>query len=98
MQSQAMSAGADDTAFIPDGLGGFTDYAVGTEDKEAVEGTGEPAVVGNREHGSLVGLQAVLERLGRLQVKVIRWLIEQKCGRPLHFEQQNLEPRLLPAR
>jgi hypothetical protein len=84
--------------FIPYWLGGLTDHAVGTEDEEAVEGAGKPAVVGNREHGSLVGLQAVLEGLGRLQVKVIRRLIEQKGGRSLQFEQQNLEPRLLPAR
>ena len=59
-------AGATGAAFIPYGLGGLTDQAVGTEDEEAVEGAGEPAVVGNREHGSLVGLQAVLECLGRL--------------------------------
>ncbi len=59
-------AGATDAAFIPYWLGGLTDHAVGTEDEEAVEGAGEPAVVGNCEHRSLVGLQAVLECLGRL--------------------------------
>ena len=90
-------ADAIDAAFVPHWLGGLTYHPVGTEDEEAVEGAGKPAVVSNREHGSLVGLQAVLERLGGLEVKIIRRLIEQKRGRSLQFEQQDLEPGLLPA-
>jgi hypothetical protein len=52
------SGDAIDATFVPHGLGGLTDHAVGTEGKEAVKGAGEPAIVGNREHGSLVGRAA----------------------------------------
>jgi hypothetical protein len=57
-------ARAFDPSLVPDGFGGFTDDAVGSEDKVAVEGAGEPAVVGDGEDGSLVGFQAALEGLG----------------------------------
>src|ERR1700677_2478447 len=44
------SAGALDAALVPDRLCGLADDAVGTEGQVAVEGAGEPAVVGDRQH------------------------------------------------
>src|ERR1700756_3465733 len=92
-----LSAGAADPGFIPDRLQRLADHAVRAEDEEAVEGPREPAVVSDREDGPLVALKPVLERLGRLQVEVVRRLVEQQRGRALQLEQQDLEPRLLPA-
>ena len=69
-----------DPALVPDRLVGLVDPAVGAEDEEAVEAAGEPAVVGDREDGALEGVEAVLERLGRLQVEVVGRLVEQQQG------------------
>jgi putative ABC transport system permease protein len=48
----------------PHWLGGLADIAVRCEDQEPLERPGEPAVVGDREHRALVGLQALLQGLG----------------------------------
>jgi 2-polyprenyl-6-methoxyphenol hydroxylase-like FAD-dependent oxidoreductase len=85
------------TPLVPGGLGGLADVAVGREDQETVEGPGEPAVVGDREHGALVELQALLQRLGARQVEVVGRLVEQQQRRAGEFQQQDLEPGLLAA-
>ena len=63
---------------VPGRLGGLADVAVRGEDQEPLERPGEPAVVGDREHRALIGLQALLQRLGARQVEVVRRLVEQQ--------------------
>ncbi len=82
---------------VPGRLGGLADVAVRREDQEPLEGPGEPAVVGNREHRALVGIQALLQRLGARQVKVVRRLVEQQQRGAGQLEQQDLQPGLLAA-
>src|SRR5947208_3001704 len=60
-------------------------------------GPGEPAVVRDREHRALVGLQPLLQRLGAGQVQVVRRLVEQQQRRAGQLEQQDLQPGLLAA-
>ena len=81
----------------PDWLGGLADVAVGREDQEPLERPCEPAVVGHREHRALVGLQALLQRLGARQVEVVGRLVEQQQRRAGQLEQQDLQPGLLAA-
>src|SRR6478609_4153772 len=59
-------AGALDPTLVPDRAVGLVDRAVGAVDEVAVEVTGEPAVVGDREHGALEAIESFFERLGRL--------------------------------
>ena len=81
----------------PDWLGGLADVAVRCEDQEPLERPGEPAVVGDREHRALVGLQALLQGLGARQVEVVRRLVEQQQRGAGQLEQQDLQPGLLAA-
>src|SRR5579863_2964499 len=90
-------AGAPNPGLVPDRLRGLAGDAVGAEDEEAVEGAGEPAVVGDGEDGALVGLQAVLESLGRFEVQVVGGLVEEQGRRALELQQQDLEAGLLAA-
>jgi hypothetical protein len=71
------------------------DAAVGTEDQEPVEAAREPAVVGGRDHGALEEIEAMLQRLGGLDVEIVGRLVEQQQGRAAQFQQQNLETCLL---
>src|SRR5690606_40938599 len=75
----------------------FPDPAVAAEDQEPVEGAGEPAVVGDGQDRALERLQALLERLRRLQVEVVRRLVEEQGGDALEFQQEDLEAGLLAA-
>ena len=84
-------------SLVPGRLGGLADVAVGREDQEPLERPCEPAVVGHREHRALVGLQALLQRLGARQVEVVGRLVEQQQRRAGQLEQQDLKPGLLPA-
>ena len=51
----------------------------------------------DREHRALVGLQALLQRLGAGQVQVVGRLVEQQQRRAGQLEQQDLQPGLLAA-
>src|SRR6478752_2349340 len=93
----APSAGTLDAFFIPDRFGRFIDLAVRAEDQEAVEGPGEPAVVSDGQDLSLEVVDGPFQCLGRVQVQVVRGLVEQQQGGPGELQQQDLEPRLLPA-
>src|SRR5918996_1089981 len=66
--------------------------------EEAVEQQHEPAVVGHRDDRALVVEQALLERVGRLDVQVVGWLVEQQQRRAFGFHQQQLEASLLTTR
>ena len=76
------SPGSDDSTFVPDRLIRLVHRTVRTEDQKAVEASGEPAVVGDRDHGALEGVQARLQCLGRLQVEVVGRLVEQSRVAP----------------
>ena len=88
---------ASDPRLVPHGFVGLVHAPVGTEDEESVEGAGEPPVVRDRDDGSLERGEALLERLGGVQVEVVRRLVEQQQRRPGQFEQQDLQPRLLTS-
>ena len=90
-------AGAFDALFVPDGLGGLIDLAVGAEDQEAVKGAREPAVVGDGQDGALEVVDGPFQRLGRMQVQVVRGLVEEQQGGAGELQEQDLEPRLLAA-
>ena len=53
--------------------------------------------MGDREHRALVGLQALLQRLGAGQVEVVGRLVEQQQRGTGQLEQQDLQPGLLAA-
>ena len=53
--------------------------------------------MGDREHRALVGLQALLQRLGARQVEVVGRLVEQQQRGTGQLEQQDLQPGLLAA-
>ena len=53
--------------------------------------------MGDGEDGALVGLQAVLESLGRFEVQVVSGLVEEQGRRALELQQQDLEAGLLAA-
>ena len=91
-------AGALYPLFVPHGLWGFVDAAVGTEHHEPVEGAGEPAVVRHRQDGAFEVVDGPLERLRRVQVQVVRRLVEQEERGAGELQQQDLEARLLAAR
>src|SRR6185312_14923775 len=93
----AASARPLDSLFVPHGLVGFVHLAVGTKHKEAVKGPGKPAVVRDRQDGSLEGIDGLFQRLGRVQVQVVRGLVEQQQRCAGELQQQDLETRLLPA-
>ena len=66
---------------VPHRTVGLVDRAVRAVHQEPVEAAGEPAVVGHRDHGAVEGLQALLQRLGRLHVEVVGRLVEQQQRR-----------------
>ena len=70
----------------------------GAEHEEPIERPREPAVVRDGEHGALEAVQRLLERFGRDEVEVVGRLVQQQQRRARQLEQQDLEPRLLPAR
>ena len=82
---------------VPGGFGGLADVAVRGEDEEPLERPGEPPVMRDREHRALVGLQALLQRLGAGQVQVVGRLVEEQQRRAGQLEQQDLQPGLLAA-
>ena len=64
----------------PDRLGCFPDVTVGGEEEKPLERPREPAVMHDGEHRALVGLQALLQRLGAGQVEIVGRLVEQEQG------------------
>src|SRR5436190_827868 len=75
--TQDTRSAAGGPGLVPDRLSGLGDRAVGAEHQKPVEGTGEPTVVGDGEHGAVVGGEAVLERLGARDVEVVGRPAEQ---------------------
>ena len=90
--------GARDPSLVPHRPGRLAHAAVRAEHEEAVERPREPPVVRHGEHRALETRERVLERLGRDEVEVVGRLVEQQQRRARQLEQQDLQPRLLPAR
>src|SRR2546429_604959 len=63
--SAGVTRGRRASVGFPDGLGRLDHLAVRAEAHEPVEGPGEPAVVGDRDHGALEAQQPLLQRFGR---------------------------------
>ncbi len=74
------STGSLDATFVPDRLLGLVDRTIGAEHQEPVEAAREPAVVGDRDYRALERLKPLLQRLGRLDVEVVRRLVQQQQG------------------
>lgn len=56
----------------------------------------QPAVVRDREHAPLIAIEGTLQRLCR-PGQVVRRFVEKQHGGSAEFEQQDLQPHLLPA-
>src|SRR4051794_33021614 len=93
----AAATSAARLAGLPDGPRRLVHATARAEHEEAVEAAGEPAVVGDREHGAVERLERVLQRLRALEVGVVGRLVEQQERAPAALEQQDLQPRLLAA-
>src|SRR4051812_24806845 len=91
------SPGPDYSRLLPHRLRRLLNPPVRPQNQEPVEPASEPAVMGDRQHRALERREAVLQRLGGVQVEVVRGLVEQQQRRATELQQQDLEPRLLPT-
>lgn len=84
-----------DPTFFPYRLVRQLDRAVAAEDQETVEPPGKPAVVRHCDHRAVEGFKPLLQCLGRLQVQVVRGLVEQQQSGSAELKKQDLEASLL---
>src|SRR5690606_18279811 len=91
------TAHAGPGAGVPDRLRGLHHLTVGPHQQEPVEGAGEPAVVGHRQHRAVEPGQPFLQRLGRGQVEVVGRLVQKQQGGTGELQQQDQESCLLAA-
>src|SRR5438874_5409805 len=87
----------DGASLFPNRLGRLRDRTIRTKHQKPVERTAEPAVVGDCENRAVVGRKPVFERLRTGDVEVVGRLVQQKKGRALDLQEQDLEARLLPS-
>ena len=78
--SQVAHRDARHPALVPDRAVGLVDLAVGAVDQEPVEAAGEPAVVGDREHRAVEGLEARPPAPRRSARRGCRWARRAAAG------------------
>ena len=74
------------------------DAAVGDLEDPVGDPVEEVPVVRDEDRGAVEVLERQLEHLHRLDVEVVRRLVEQQAVRPLQHQQQQLQPCPLAAR
>lgn len=92
---ESRSALAGHPRFVPHRLVAGHDAAVGSEDQETIHAPGEPPVMCHGQDRAFEGRKRILQRLRRMQVKVVCRLVEQEQGGAGQLEQEDLQPGLL---